>query len=364
MNAVTAVVMISVIIPVYNTAPWLARCLSSIRRSTYRDFEIILVDDGSTDESADICRRFCLREGRARLIRQEHAGVSAARNHGIAASRGKWLVFVDSDDVVSRDFLGLVAQERFQGQDLLLFDFAGQRKERGKQRRIRDFHSDGSGRKALYCKKKDMVSVLEAMLCMRQPVRGANTNLCSPCGRAYRSALVKEKGITFPSDLEICEDRIFNARYFLETGACAYIPKTVYYVESRGDSATHCFHPDYPRQDRRFRRKLRDILKEYGVWGRLKEAYYENVLSAMADVLVKGIFRPGNGLKKWTKYEFCQIMQRDEIYRRALRYNRRCGRMARRALLFFWSRECYGIAALICRAAFVVLERQRGSVRR
>lgn len=356
MTAAPARVMISVIIPVYNTAPWLTRCLSSIRRSAYQDFEIILVDDGSTDESANICRRFCGRESRARLIRQKHAGVSAARNQGIAVSCGKWLVFVDSDDVISRDFLGLVAQERFQGQDLLLFDFAGQRKERGKLRRIRDFYSDGSGRKALYCKKKDMVSVLEAMLYMRQPVKGANTNLCSPCGRAYRSTLVKEKGITFPADLALCEDRIFNARCFLETGDCAYIPKTVYYVESRGASATHCFHPDYLEQDRRFQRKLQEILKEYGVWGRLKAAYYENVLSTMADVLVKGVFRPGNGLKGCTKYGFCQVMQEDKIYRRALRYNRRCGRMARRALLFFWKRKCYGIAALICKAGFWGLE--------
>ena len=114
--------MISVVIPVYNVERYLRGCLDSVLRSAYQDFELILVNDGSADKSLDICKEYAARDRRIRLISQENAGVSAARNRGLTACRGEWVVFVDADDKISPDFLGLIARE--EAQDLLLFDFA------------------------------------------------------------------------------------------------------------------------------------------------------------------------------------------------------------------------------------------------
>ena len=115
--------MISVIIPVYNTAGYLKRCIDSVLGSSYEDWELILVDDGSTDHSLFICKQYCKADCRVKYFRQEHRGVSAARNRGATESQGIWIVFVDSDDYISPDFLGTVASEEYQGQELLLFDF-------------------------------------------------------------------------------------------------------------------------------------------------------------------------------------------------------------------------------------------------
>lgn len=97
--------LISVIIPVYNAEEWLQDALASLQRQTYAGFEAIIVDDGSTDGSAEICREIYLQDSRFRLICQSNAGVSAARNAGIDEARGEWIAFMDADDMMPPDAL-------------------------------------------------------------------------------------------------------------------------------------------------------------------------------------------------------------------------------------------------------------------
>ena len=93
--------LISVIIPVYNVKPFLPQCLASVFAQTFRNLEIILVDDGSTDGSGELCDALAAEDPRVRVIHQENGGLSAARNTGIDASTGAWLYFLDSDDALS-----------------------------------------------------------------------------------------------------------------------------------------------------------------------------------------------------------------------------------------------------------------------
>ena len=97
--------MISVIVPVYNVEEYLEECLESIQYQTYTDIEVILVNDGSTDSSTEICERFCQADSRFRLINQENKGQSAARNRGVKESVGQFIMFVDSDDIINKDVL-------------------------------------------------------------------------------------------------------------------------------------------------------------------------------------------------------------------------------------------------------------------
>lgn len=97
--------MISVIIPVYNTERWLPECLDSLLAQKESDWEGILVDDGSTDSSAEICRRYCAADPRFRLIIQQNGGPSAARNTGLDNALGEYIAFIDSDDTVLPDYL-------------------------------------------------------------------------------------------------------------------------------------------------------------------------------------------------------------------------------------------------------------------
>ncbi|MDE6290351.1 MAG: glycosyltransferase [Muribaculaceae bacterium] len=99
---------ISVIIPVYNAERWLRDALASLQAQSYADFEAILVDDGSTDCSAAICKEFCGEDVRFRLVSQPNAGVSAARNSGLDRARGEWIAFMDADDVMPPDALAVL----------------------------------------------------------------------------------------------------------------------------------------------------------------------------------------------------------------------------------------------------------------
>ena len=95
----------SIIIPVYNVREYLDDCLKSILNQTYKNYEVILVDDGSTDGSAEICDKYALAQKNIRVIHENNAGVSCARNTGLIRSSGKYISFVDPDDVIEMHFL-------------------------------------------------------------------------------------------------------------------------------------------------------------------------------------------------------------------------------------------------------------------
>ena len=96
---------ISIIIPVYNAAKFLHKCINSILAQTFQDFEILLINDGSTDESGAICDRYTLTDNRIRVFHKENGGVSSARNIGLRNACGEWIYFVDSDDTIYNDCL-------------------------------------------------------------------------------------------------------------------------------------------------------------------------------------------------------------------------------------------------------------------
>lgn len=97
--------MISVIVPVYNVSKYLRDCLTSIENQSYKDIEVIMVNDGSTDGSEKISREFAVKDKRFKLINQKNSGVCEARNRGIQESGGEYISFVDSDDTIEEDFL-------------------------------------------------------------------------------------------------------------------------------------------------------------------------------------------------------------------------------------------------------------------
>lgn len=97
--------MISVIVPVYNVEKYLDKCIQSILGQTYKDFELILVDDGSTDNSGKMCDEYAQNDSRIRVIHKANGGLSEARNYGTLAAHGTHLTYIDSDDYVCKDYL-------------------------------------------------------------------------------------------------------------------------------------------------------------------------------------------------------------------------------------------------------------------
>ena len=97
--------LISIIVPIYNVENYLRQCLDSIVSQTYQNFECLLINDGSSDNSADICREYIEKDSRFRYFEKENVGVSSARNLGIERSKGQYITFIDSDDWVDSEYL-------------------------------------------------------------------------------------------------------------------------------------------------------------------------------------------------------------------------------------------------------------------
>ena len=101
---------VSVIIATYNMARTLAESVESVRAQSFEDWEIVLVDDGSTDNTVELAEQFIRLEPRCRIVTQDHAGVEAARNTGIGVARGEWLLFLDGDDTIASTHLDLLLE--------------------------------------------------------------------------------------------------------------------------------------------------------------------------------------------------------------------------------------------------------------
>ncbi len=115
----------SVILPIYNVELYLAKCIDSILNQSYTDFELILVNDGSQDQSLSICDEYAKKDERIKVINQTNAGLSMARNNGLAIATGDYVVFIDSDDfVTSNDFLQKLVQKTVNNVDLIFFKYS------------------------------------------------------------------------------------------------------------------------------------------------------------------------------------------------------------------------------------------------
>ena len=98
-------IAISVIVPVYNVEKWLDRCINSILLQSFKNFELLLVNDGSTDNSIEICNNYLKSDERISVFNKKNGGLSDARNYGLSYAKGKYIVFVDSDDYIQENYL-------------------------------------------------------------------------------------------------------------------------------------------------------------------------------------------------------------------------------------------------------------------
>ena len=121
--------MISVIVPVFNVERYLEECLNSIQQQSYTDIEVILVNDGSTDHSKTICERYCEEDSRFYLLNQTNQGQSSARNVGVAASKGEFIAFVDSDDIIQKNYLEKLMQYMTEEVDIVESNFTVSKKD-------------------------------------------------------------------------------------------------------------------------------------------------------------------------------------------------------------------------------------------
>ncbi|MBU0454503.1 glycosyltransferase [Streptococcus oralis] len=212
---------ISVIVPVYNVEAYLERCVESILQQTYAHFELILINDGSTDSSGQICDHLASQYENIKVYHIENAGVSNARNMGIQLTTGSWVTFIDSDDFVTQDYLATLASA-VEGVNV---GFVIAPLHHIKNGIVTDIPSH-SGKTELWSTEETMKELLMT----------TRTSFFPVAKLFKRDLLADEK---FNTNYHLAEDALFLTELLLKTRcSCVFIDKPVYYYDHREGSAT------------------------------------------------------------------------------------------------------------------------------
>lgn len=222
---------ISIIVPVYKVEQYIRECLDSIIASTFSDFELLLVDDGSPDQCGAICDEYAQKDLRINVFHKTNGGVSSARNLGLDNAKGEWVTFIDSDDLISPTFLEGLYCPIAKGENVDFVQGGNTNFEGGKPTTINYSFQDsvGTEKKVVL---NDMVGLTVSKLFSLENVRRGSDGL----------------PIRFDEKMSICEDMAFTLDYLMTVKRYAFVRETGYYY--RRDNETSALHisakkPDY-----------------------------------------------------------------------------------------------------------------------
>lgn len=266
--------MVSVIIPVFNAAPYLDECLASVAKQSLSDFECLLVDDGSTDASPAICDRWVAEDRRFHVIHQDNAGVSAARNRGMGDAKGEHVAFIDSDDWVEEDYL----EKLLDALTVNKADIAvcGMTRNYPDGRAIATVPSASSF-------TLDASSTSEFVNLNRKSL------LYGPCNKLYKRDFIERSNARFPEGISYGEDLVFNYRCFENVRTIACVPFAYYHyrILGNGESLSTKFRPDQFEADYQQWKSLRNFYISKGMWNECsRQLLYERLWGIVYD----GIF--------------------------------------------------------------------------
>ena len=210
---------VSVIVPVYKAEKYLRKCVDSILAQTFRDFEVLLVDDGSPDKSGEICDEYARKDPRVRVFHKENGGVSSARNKGIDEARGGWLVFIDSDDWITVDYLEGLAAHAKEG---ALYVCKG-------------YYSNPKGSELWQyfgISNENVGKSVQEQLEKAEEFHVTN----SPWIKLFSADVVRRNKIRFDERISLGEDHVFVLDYLLCNPDIQVIPETGYRLVRYGNS--------------------------------------------------------------------------------------------------------------------------------
>lgn len=218
--------MISVVVPAYNAEKWIGRCLDSLLCQTYADMEILVVDDGSGDQTGRIMDEYAARDSRIQCFHNRNHGVGYSRNYGIEKANGTYIAFVDSDDYVEPDYFSKLMEPM--SDPSIDLSICGYKiiDETPENKRVTP--------RGLSCTE------------IRQLTGNINHDLYlirefinSPCLKLYSLRHILDYAVRFPEDMITGEDLVFNLRYYHACKAYKYIDYTGYCYVQQGESVTH-----------------------------------------------------------------------------------------------------------------------------
>lgn len=257
---------ISVIIPVYNVENTLRRCVDSFLLQSFEDFELLLIDDGSTDKTGAICDEYACKEPRIRTIHIANGGVSQARELGITEAKGDYLIHADGDDWVEVTMLTEMYQEAMASDADIV---------------ICDFYYEEAG--TVLLKKQEPIT-LESKSIICDILKGRLHG--SMCNKLVRRKLYSDSNVHFPVGINYCEDALTMINLFLHTSRVTYLSKAYYHYIYNPKSITHQVTRFKFEERQKYLFLLKQLLKEPC----FEEAIEQTVLRMLVDAYYSKLF--------------------------------------------------------------------------
>lgn len=208
--------LVSIIVPIYNVEMYLNRCLESIHKQSYKNLEILLIDDGSTDNSYKICQKWEKIDERIKVFHIQNGGVSNARNIGINNSKGKYIVFIDSDDYIDKLYIEKLITSKLKNNTELCL--CGYYKVQDKKKKL---VSEVGKRYIL----KEYVEIMKKW--KMDPLIG------SPWNKLFDKHIIDKYNIRFKNDVIYAEDYMFNVEYLMHINSVYIIKDGLYYYNTK-----------------------------------------------------------------------------------------------------------------------------------
>lgn len=264
-------IKISVVIPAFNSQNTIEACLDSILLQSVENMELIVIDDGSADNTYEIVKKRAEEDPRIILVKQENAGPSAARNKGIELARGELLSFVDSDDVIYPDMfrLHLLYQKKYDA-DLAI---SGIRKIKKKGMNIR--HIDVIADKLYFFSNKEEITHHFVELLNREAVN-------NPVGRFYKTEIIKNYNLAYDESSDMGEDLCFNIEYIDKASSILLIPEIFYQYNTFNSILTVRYRENLFDKRKRNIKLLEKFLEKNNIEKNFIYYYYIKLVYAVA----------------------------------------------------------------------------------
>lgn len=224
---------VSFIIPVYNTEKYIDECIQSILQQTGCPWELIIVDDGSTDCTFQICQRYADADDRVRVIKQDNAGSAVARNQGLDIATGSWISFVDADDWIEKDFLQKLIPYMREEYDFVMYSYD---------------EVKGDVAKRMVAIDKEFVLEEEAFQLLVKDVIDTEKRVPEVAAsrsqfwtKIYKKEFLEQKNIRLRPELRMSQDVMFNLCVYDVAQKAVFIPESLYNYRILDDSTCHKF---------------------------------------------------------------------------------------------------------------------------
>lgn len=242
----------SLIVPVYQAERYIEECFDSISSQIFTDFEVIVIDDGSTDSSSAICDLYQKKDGRFIVTHKSNEGVSAARNMGIEKSNGQYIMFIDADDRLENNALSVIrtACDNQNNPDIVMFNYYENIDSSGVQRERSYFEcSEYRVYKHDSTNEQDRIEYLQKSILSPKlaPRKNSVYSMGVPWGKAYRGKLLRDSQIRFNTRLVLNEDVVFNIQIFQLCSCIVYLEDALYHYRIFDSSSMRKLNTDYTR---------------------------------------------------------------------------------------------------------------------